>query len=357
MSHRAASTRPLAVTVGDPAGTGPDVCLAAWCKAASALSSGVPVLSAFAVISCPAMLAARAEALGLNIPIQKISALQDAPEVFPQALPVLALTYPFPVEAGCPVPGNAAAIIMSIRLAVHAISAGTASGLVTGPIAKHIVSSADFHHPGHTEFLGELAGTFFPDAPSRAPVMLMSSAELKVVPVTVHVPLEAVPRLLTRERLEATLLTVANAMVRDFGVPRPRIAVAGLNPHAGEAGLLGSEERDVISPVVEALRARGLDVRGPLSADTMFHAQARATYDVAVTMYHDQGLIPIKTLAFDTGVNATVGLPFVRTSPDHGTAFELAGTGRASAASFIEAVLLAQAMVENRARCDGGPAP
>ncbi len=248
-----------------------------------------------------------------------------------------------PARPGAPDPANGAATILAISRAVGDIASERAGAIVTNPIAKAVLYQAGFAHPGHTEYLGALAKGHWPSEPAD-PVMMIASPDLRVVPVTIHVALKAVPGLLTTEKIIATARVVAAALKRDFGIAHPRLAVTGLNPHAGEEGALGTEDRDVIEPAVAVLRAEGLDVSGPHSADTLFHAAARATYDVAICMYHDQALIPVKTLAFDEGVNVTLGLPFVRTSPDHGTAFGIAGRGIASASSLKAALKLAALM-------------
>ncbi len=241
-------------------------------------------------------------------------------------------------------------------MATAAVAAGDALALVTNPIVKRTLDLAQLPYPGHTEFLAELAVRHGATRRPR-PVMMLAAEELKVVPTTVHIPLSAVPGALTRALIVETVRITATALVEDFGIARPRIAVAGLNPHAGEGGLIGSEERDVVAPAVAELAAEGIAVAGPLSADTLFHAEARATYDAAVAMYHDQALIPIKTLAFDRGVNVTLGLPFVRTSPDHGTAFALAGTGKARPDSFIAALRMAHEIGLRRAAARAAPPP
>ena len=231
------------------------------------------------------------------------------------------------------------------RLAV--VRAGRAGAVVTNPIAKSVLYRAGFSHPGHTEFLAELAAQG--GLPPR-PVMMLWSPILAVVPVTIHVALRDAIAHLTMEDIVATGRIVAHDLRTRFGIAQPRIAVSGLNPHAGEDGSLGREDIDIIAPAVAQLRKDGVDVRGPLSADTMFHEAARRTYDCALCMYHDQALIPIKTLAFDDGVNVTLGLPFVRTSPDHGTAFDIAGTGRANPSSLIAALRLAARMANSSAK-------
>jgi 4-hydroxythreonine-4-phosphate dehydrogenase len=242
-------------------------------------------------------------------------------------------------EPGRPDPATAAATIRSIEEAVRLARAGGVAALVTNPIAKHVLHEAGFSHPGHTEFLAALAAA--PGRPPPHPVMMLWCQDLAVVPVTVHIPLARVPEALTTELILTTARIVDRDLRRRFGVKRPRLALAGLNPHAGESGSIGSEDAEVVAPAVAALRAEGIDASGPWPADTMFHARARKTYDAALAMYHDQALIPIKTIAFDEGVNVTLGLPFVRTSPDHGTAFDIAGKGIARPDSLVAALSLA----------------
>jgi 4-hydroxythreonine-4-phosphate dehydrogenase len=263
------------------------------------------------------------------------------------ALPVRHIPASAPVVAGRPDALNAPSVIQAIEDAAQDVAFGHALALVTNPIAKHVLYGAGFQHSGHTEFLAELASRF---VPSRrwVPVMMLASDVLRVVPLTVHVPIAAVPGTITRELLLAGARITHEALQRDFAIPAPRIVVAGLNPHAGEAGSIGREEVDVLAPAIAELSAEGLAVSGPYSADSLFHAAARARFDAAITMYHDQALIPLKTLAFDTGVNVTLGLPFVRTSPDHGTAFDIAGTGDASPSSLIAALRMAATMAERR---------
>lgn len=325
--------RPLALTLGDPAGIGPDITLFAY---QARLAEQIPP---FLWLGDPAVLADRAEALGLSVPIVRIDDPALAIERFAEELPVLPIAVPTTVVPGRPDPKAAPAIQRSIERAVELALAGEASAVVTNPISKAVLTLAGFAFPGHTEFLAHLAG----GAPDAA-VMMLASPDLKVVPVTIHLPLKEVPSALSQSLILNTLATTARDLARYFGVPRPRIAVTGLNPHAGEEGTMGQEEIDIIIPAIEAARARGLDVTGPYPADTLFHAGARKGYDVVVAMYHDQALIPFKTLAFDEGVNVTLGLPFIRTSPDHGTAFSLAGTGEASPRSLIEALRLADRM-------------
>jgi 4-hydroxythreonine-4-phosphate dehydrogenase len=334
---------PLAVTSGDPAGIGPDVTLMAWSRRQEL------DLPAFYVIGDPASLAARAKHLNLDVPVARVDPMQVS-RAFRTALPVIDIGMTTIGEPGRPTSANAPAIIGSITRGVADILNGAARAVVTNPISKHVLYDAGFSHPGHTEFLGELALQWGPppaigvgEAKYR-PVMMLAGPGLRTVPVTVHIALADVMRTLTTELIVETGRIVASDLKRNFQIDRPRLAVAGLNPHAGEQGSMGREDIDVIAPAVEALRNDGIDAFGPLPADTLFHAEARATYDAALCMYHDQALIPVKTLAFDETVNVTLGLPFVRTSPDHGTAFDIAGSGRARPNSFCAALRLADIM-------------
>jgi 4-hydroxythreonine-4-phosphate dehydrogenase len=322
---------PLAMTMGDPAGVGPELALCAWLARDAASPP-------FFVLADPAALAALARRLDLGAPIAEVEP-SEAAAAFARALPVVPLAGRVDAKPGAPSPDFAAATIESIERAVAFVRSGAARAVVTNPIAKATLYAAGFKFPGHTEFLGALAER---DWGGKAqPVMMIWSTALAVVPITIHVALKDAPRLLTQDLIVSTARIVAADMRRRFGVARPRLAFAALNPHAGEGGAMGREEIETIAPAIETLRADGLDVVGPLPADTMFHAAARARYDVALTMYHDQGLIPAKTLAFDSGVNVTLGLPFVRTSPDHGTAFDIAGQGVANPTSLIAALKLA----------------
>jgi 4-hydroxythreonine-4-phosphate dehydrogenase len=271
----------------------------------------------------------------------------EAARVFPEAIPCLADA---PTLAGSPgriEPGDSGKVIESIRTAVRLVHAGEASAVVTNPIQKKALDAAGFGFPGHTEYLGALSEALYGLA--TRPVMMLASPGLRVVPVTIHIPLAEVPQRLTSDLIVETGTIVAHDLKARFGIASPRLAIAGLNPHAGEEGMLGHEDAEIVRPAVDALRAAGIDATGPLPADTMFHAEARATYDAALCMFHDQALIPIKTLAFDEAVNVTLGLPFVRTSPDHGTALSLAGSGKARAASLIAALKLADRL----ARAEG----
>jgi 4-hydroxythreonine-4-phosphate dehydrogenase len=331
------SLLPLAVTLGEPGGIGPDTLLAAWDGRVAR------ELPPFYVLGDPAFLVARANRLGLSIPLAEV-APGEALEVFADYLPVVPIEQKIVDAPGVADPGNAAAVIASIERAVDDAMAGRAAGVVTSPINKKSLYDAGFEHPGHTEFLGELARKAGWN--DHEPVMLLAGPDLLVVPVTIHIPLAAVPAALTTELIVRTARIVHRDLVRRFRIEKPRIAVAGLNPHAGEGGALGREDIDVIVPAIGELRAEGIDVRGPLPADTMFHAEARRDYDCALAMYHDQALIPAKTLAFHDAVNATLGLPFVRTSPDHGTALGIAGTGSARADSLSAAIRLAAVLAD-----------
>lgn len=331
---------PLALTQGDPAGIGPELTLLAW-QRSKAL--GLPVFACIADIDHLGRLARR---LSCDVPLRACD-WGDAAACFPDALPVIPPEAPaVAVEPGKPDSASAAGTIASIAAAVAAVRSGKASALVTNPIAKSVLYEAGFSHPGHTEYLAHLAAN---GGEAPLPVMMLWCEDLAVVPVTIHVPLRAVPDLLTVELIVETGRIVADALTRHFGVAAPRIAISGLNPHAGESGALGHEDDAIIRPAIATLRGLGIDARGPYAADTMFHARARAGYDAALAMYHDQALIPIKTIAFDEGVNVTLGLPFIRTSPDHGTAFDIAGKGLARPDSLCAALRLAARMAARQA--------
>ncbi len=323
---------PLALTLGEPAGIGPDLTLAVWKRRAEL------DLPPFYIVGDVDFLHRRARSLELEVPITEVDPTQ-ALAVFAQALPVVPLGIPISAAPGEPDATSAPAAIASIRRAVADVVADRAAAVVTNPVAKNVLYRSGFAEPGHTEFLGRLAQ----EATGRPPhpVMMLWSPALAVVPVTIHLPLRDVIARLSTDLIVETGRVVARDLADRFCVARPRLAIAGLNPHAGEDGMLGGEDRTVVAPAVAALRAEGIDARGPLPADTMFHEAARAGYDVALCMYHDQALIPIKTLAFNSAVNVTLGLPFVRTSPDHGTAFDIAGTGRADPTSLVAALALA----------------
>jgi 4-hydroxythreonine-4-phosphate dehydrogenase len=327
--------RPLALTLGEPAGIGPDIAIAAWRR------RNELALPPFYLIGNAAFLRRRAAALTASVPVRPVE-LKDAVAAFAEALPVSELDVPITAEPGRPDKSSAPAAIAAIRRAVADVIAGEASAIVTNPVAKNVLYQSGFAEPGHTEFLARLAAE--KTGVSAHPVMMLWSPELAVVPVTIHLPLAEVPARLDRDLIVQTGRIVARDLAQRFGIARPRLAIAGLNPHAGEDGALGREDSTIVKPAVDQLIADGIDARGPIPADSMFHAAARATYDAALAMYHDQALIPIKTLAFDHAVNVTLGLPFVRTSPDHGTAFDIAGTGRADPSSLIAAIKLAAAL-------------
>ena len=327
---------PLALTMGEPAGIGGEIALQAWQRRAD----GVPP---FYVVDDPDRLAAMARRLGWKVPVRVLAAPDEAPGIFAEALPVLPIGGQPRAAPGRADPADASLVIRSIDVAVADVQAGRAAAVVTNPINKDVLYRAGFRYPGHTEYLAELAGS------GAASVMMLASPQLRVVPVTIHLALRcAIAQLSSAAIVHAGKVTYA-ALIRDFGVAAPVIAVAGLNPHAGEAGGLGREDIDVVAPAVAALQSAGIDARGPLAADTMFHAAARRGYDAALSMYHDQALIPIKTLDFDGAVNVTLGLPFIRTSPDHGTAFDIAGSGQARPDSLIAALKLAAEMAARRA--------
>lgn len=327
---------PLALTMGEPAGIGGEIALKAWQRRAEW------TLPSFFVIDEPRRLEALAALLGWDLPIATIARPEEATTVFGGALPVLPIALPNPVMPGRPDPTNAPAVLGSIAQAVALARSGEAGAVVTNPIHKGVLLEAGFKHPGHTEYLGELCGGI-------DTVMMLASAELRVVPVTVHLSLKAAIAALTTERIVVTGQITADALKRQFAIPQPRLAVAALNPHAGEGGAMGREEIEVIAPAVAELRARGIDAAGPFPADTLFHDTARARADAVLCMYHDQALIPLKTLDFAGGVNVTLGLPIIRTSPDHGTAFDIAGQGRADPTSLLHALRLAGQLATHRA--------
>ncbi|MCV2876740.1 4-hydroxythreonine-4-phosphate dehydrogenase PdxA [Rhodobacteraceae bacterium XHP0102] len=320
---------PLALTCGEPAGIGPEIAAKAW----TALKAELP----FFVIGDEAHFA------GHGADVVRITSPHQALAAFAHGLPVLHRAFDGPRVAGQPQSGHAQGVIDAIAEAVTLAQSGAVRGICTLPIHKHALQQgAGFAYPGHTEYLAALAG-------GVKVVMMLACAELRVVPATIHIPLRAVPAAFTPDLLREVIRVTAAALKQDFGLATPRFAVAGLNPHAGENGAMGREEIAWIIPCLEGLRAEGYQIAGPLSADTMFHAAARARYDVAICAYHDQALIPIKTLDFSGGVNVTLGLPFIRTSPDHGTAFDIAGTGRADATSLIAALRMADEMARARA--------
>lgn len=328
---------PLALTMGEPAGVGSEIIVAAW----KALSQDAAISSSFVVVGDAALLRAA------GAPVVEVGASADAPSVFKRAIPVLNHPLPAPVEPGRPDPRNAGVVADWIEQAVGLALSGEVTAVVTAPIAKAPLYAAGFRFPGHTEFIAELTA----DAPfpgTRGPVMMLTARDLRACLVTIHVALDQVPELVTADRVCRTARVVHEAMKRDFGIATPRLALAALNPHAGEGGALGLQEIEVLRPAVEMLRAEGVTITEPLPADTLFHDEARRTYDAAICLYHDQALIPVKTLDFWGGVNATLGLPIVRTSPDHGTGFDIAGKGVARPDSLIAAIRLASEMAAAR---------
>lgn len=336
---------PIAMTMGEPAGIGVEIALKAWARRAAYN------LPPFYLIADPEQVRAVAEtvakvrrkAVAASRSVCEITAPGEALESFESGLPVLPQALAEAAEPGKLNQANAPAVLGAIETAVRHAQSGQAAAVVTNPIQKSILHAAGFAHPGHTEYLAALCGG------GHLPVMMLSCPGLRTVPVTVHQPLaEAVAGLSTEMIVEHAAVAAA-ALERDLGFSAPRLAIAGLNPHAGEAGSLGSAEAEIIQPAIEQLRARGITVAGPFAADSMFHEAARQKYDVAICMYHDQALIPVKTLGFEAGINVTLGLPIVRTSPDHGTALDIAGRGRANAMSLISAVAHAGLMARRRA--------
>lgn len=337
-THASGLAAPLALTMGDPGGIGPELTCAAW----RAFRDDGPI---FFTIADPALFDDG------DAPVAEIAAPEEAAAHFYDALPVLPLISPVAAAPGEASPKNARGVIESISRAVGCALDGTASGVVTNPIHKAALMAAGFEFPGHTEFLADLCR----DAPMpvgrrRGAVMMLAGPQLKTVPVTIHQSVQDAVASLSSDLIIGTGIITADALRCEFGVRRPRLAISGLNPHAGEHGRLGREDDDIIAPAVEALNDAGIDARGPLSADTMFHEQARARYDAALCMLHDQALIPAKTLAFHDAVNVTLGLPIIRTSPDHGTALDIAGKGVARPDSLIAATRLAADMAARRAR-------
>ena len=327
-------TSPLAVTMGDPAGIGGEITLSAWAAAS-------PQDRPFFVIADPQHLRSVVDSIGAQTPIEEISDPAQTASVFSRALPVLPEPLAAPQSPGIAEPANAAAVIRSIERAVDFAKSGKAAAVVTNPINKKaLYDGAGFSFPGHTEFLGHLGGV-------ERTVMMLAAPILRVVPVTIHVSLRQACEQLSTDLIVDTARILDADLKRFFGLPAPRIAVSGLNPHAGEGGTMGHEEEAIITPAISQLKAEGIDASGPWPGDTMFHAAARAHYDVALCMYHDQALIPLKALDFARGVNVTLGLPFIRTSPDHGTAYNIAGTGEADPSSLIEALRVASNMAHS----------
>ena len=323
----------LALTMGEPAGVGGEITLKAW------LAKDTPV---FFVIDDAKRLQQLAQKLKLDIPIKKINYPSEAVGVFDVALPVLHHPIEIPVVYGEPSLKNASAVIKSINIAVKLVRSGQASAIVTNPINKKILYDAGFKFPGHTEYLSDLAGI------KTTPVMMLASPKLRVVPLTTHLSMSSAVKAISKDIIVNTSKVTVLALKKYFSIAKPRLAIAGLNPHAGEGGALGNEEINNIEPAITKLCKLGINVSGPWSPDTMFYERARNSYDVAICMYHDQALIPIKTLDFDEAVNTTIGLPFVRTSPDHGTALNIAGTGVASERNLLAALKMASKMSETQ---------
>lgn len=333
--HAARADGPLAVSIGEPAGLGPELILKAWAKRTT---EGLPP---FFVLGDTQTLSVHADVLGLDVPFAEsgISDLEAAIADFNKALPVVPVSAPLGITPGSLTAQGARLALAAIDAGVAAVLSGKGSALVTCPIHKANLLEIGFSYPGHTEYLAVCAER--EGAPSSFPVMMIATETFRVVPVTVHIPLSAVPNALTKELIEQTALVVAEDLKSRFAIQVPKLALCGLNPHAGEAGHLGHEDDAIIRPAIEALNAAGIAATGPHPADTLFHEAARARYDAALAMYHDQALIPIKTIAFDEAVNVTLGLPFVRTSPDHGTGLDIAGKGIARTTSFVAALKMA----------------
>ena len=331
------SPLPLIVTMGEPAGIGADIILSAYRQSAD------HSLSAYGVIGCARTLRLRAQLTGQTavevIPISRASQIQDA---FDRGLPVLDLPLEHEPEPGVPSSHSADRVVEWVDTAVKLALAGEVSAIVTGPIHKETLYQAGFSHEGHTDYLAHLAVAAGHPA---EPVMMLSAGDFRTVPLSIHIPLAQAPAAVTHAAITAHARVMDRDLKRYFDIDQPRIAVAGLNPHAGENGTIGAEDKDIIAPAVQALKHSGITAFGPVSADTLFHEQARETYDAALCMYHDQALIPVKAIGFHEGVNTTLGLPFVRTSPDHGTALELAGTGKANPSSFLAALIQAERMI------------
>jgi len=325
---------PIVLALGDPAGIGPEITAKAW------EARHIAGLAPFCAIGDD-----RALAAVWHGPVQRINAPHEAMGVFNDALPVLHIEDGGTISPGAPDVEGARCSIDSLEMAVGIARSGVARALVTCPVSKAQLYAIGFQHPGQTEFIAERCGV----ASSNA-VMMLAGPSLRVVPVTTHIPLRDVPDALSIELIVAKVRATVRGLVRSFAIPEPRLVMAGLNPHAGEDGALGREEIDILIPAIEQLRTEGIDIRGPIPADALFHARSRAGFDAAICMYHDQALVPLKTLHFDEGVNITLGLPIIRTSPDHGTAFDIAGTNRANPGAMIAAIQMADAATTCRAQ-------
>jgi len=326
--------KPLALTMGEPAGIGPEITLKAW------RLRDKHAFEPFFTLGAHDVLHDVAKSLDLPVKFQRIEHTDEVAKIFSTALPIMEIDLESPVTLGAPNQATAQAVLTSISRGVELVQTGQASALVTNPIQKEILKKAGFGYPGHTEYLASLTGL----KPTPTPIMMLASDPLRVVPVTIHLPLKEVAAKLTSAAIVTAGQIAAAALQKYFGMAHPRLAVAGLNPHAGEGGVFGKEDQEIIAPAIQTLKADGINAFGPLAADSLFHERARATYDVALCMYHDQALIPVKTLAFDDAVNVTLGLPFIRTSPDHGTGLDIAGKGLANPASLIAALKLGSDM-------------
>jgi 4-hydroxythreonine-4-phosphate dehydrogenase len=333
-----AGLKPIAVTMGEPAGIAPDITLQAWLTLRTKYGPG------FFVIGDPQVLKSRANRLGLHVDVAAIETIPEAGAAFKKALPVFTRSVVQEPEPGIILPANAGAVIGSIDSAVALAIKGQVSAVVTNPIQKKVLYAQGFEHTGHTDFIAALVRSH---GFTAEPVMMLAAPGIRTVPLTVHIPLKAVAQALSVEGIVRQTRVVNADLKRYFGIISPRIAITGLNPHAGEGGALGGEEQSIISPAIEILEKEGIGVEGPVPADSVFHAEARSRFDVVVCMFHDQALIPVKTIGFHEGVNATLGLPIVRTSPDHGTALSLAGSGKANPTSLICAIELAAAMADH----------
>lgn len=331
--------KPIAMTLGEPGGIGPELAIKAW------LAREDHELPPFFILSPKTIVDQTIERLGLRITTKGIDNVSQTDAIFKDALPVFEIPgtdQDHDIKPGTASRKTASIVIDSITHAVNLARSEAASAVVTNPIQKSVLYQAGFKHPGHTEFLAELSG------PGTIPVMMLANNQLRVVPMTIHIALSEVPKRLNAELIKQLVRITSKSLQRDFGLEKPRLAIAGLNPHAGENGSMGDEEIRIIRPAIMALQNEGFDVVGPFPADTMFHAEARANYDVALCPYHDQALIPVKTLDFHGGVNVTLGLPFIRTSPDHGTALDIAGKGTARPDSLIAAIKMAADMARKR---------
>ena len=326
---------PIVVTPGEPAGIGAEITLKAWQDGSC---------SPFFLIDDPKRVINRAKFSKLDVPTQVIRSPSEAINVFSSALPILPCEFPVHCDPGKPSVDNSRAVIKAIEIAIDLTSSSRVRAVVTNPIQKNTLTQSGFPYPGHTEFLGSLSQI------KCTPVMLLRSKQLSVVPVTIHEPISRVSKLLTTDLIVRTVVITANSLQTDFGIARPRLWLSGLNPHAGESDTIGTEETTIIKPAVDCIRAQGINAVGPIPADSMFHSDARKEYDAAICMYHDQALIPLKTLDFWNSVNVTIGLPFIRTSPDHGTALDIAGSGKACPLSLISAIQLADELEQNRSR-------